>query len=179
MPHSPPWTPSGGVEGQQLQQQGGSVSAEAESKRACCSVTGKCSWQVPICSWHCGPCPDAGCLHSKTRPCGLLYNRLPERTTILLQPSGLRKNCHLPANPCSLFSTKKPVSQRDSEVQTLFLNKLQITPGVYLIPCTFNQEEKGTQKSEEFIQWQRHRESEASASLDSTRLLLRRPVHML
>ena len=111
----------------------GSVSAEAEGKCPRCSVTGKCSWQAPACSWHWGPCLDAGCLH-KTRPCCHLYNMLPERTTILLQSSGLRNNCRLPTNPCYLFSAKKPVSQRDSEVQTLVLNKLQITPGVYLIP---------------------------------------------
>ena len=35
---SPPWTPSEGVEDQQLQQ--GSISAEADGKCSCCSVTG-------------------------------------------------------------------------------------------------------------------------------------------
>ena len=48
MPHSPPWTPSGGVEGQELQQQGGSVSAEAEANalvaQSLASALGKCQF---------------------------------------------------------------------------------------------------------------------------------------
>ena len=46
-----PEFPSGSVEGLQLQQQRGSVSAEADGKCSCfCSVAGKCSCQVLICS---------------------------------------------------------------------------------------------------------------------------------
>ena len=35
-----------------LQTEQGSVSTEEDGKRPCFSVTGNCSGQVPVCSWH-------------------------------------------------------------------------------------------------------------------------------
>ena len=53
VPGSPPWIPLSGCWRSVVAAAEGSVSAEAEGECSrCCSLAGKCSGQMPICSWH-------------------------------------------------------------------------------------------------------------------------------
>ena len=53
VPPSPPWIPFGGCCRLAVAATQGSISAGPDGKcPGCCSVTGRCSWQVPVSSWH-------------------------------------------------------------------------------------------------------------------------------
>ena len=54
MPHFPCWITLRGCWRSPAEAPHSSISAEADGKCpcCCCSVTGKCSWQESICSWH-------------------------------------------------------------------------------------------------------------------------------